>query len=123
VIGWIITAWLTMQGAGDRGPQLYLECQACHALEPGVNTPAGPTLHAVIGRSVAAERGFNYSPALRRFGQTARIWTRERIDHFLADPESAIPGTEMGYPGMRDPGDRQALIDWLEARGRPAGRP
>ena len=122
MIAWIIAAWLTAQGVGDRGARLYRECESCHALQPGANTPAGPTLHAVFGRRIAAARGFNYSPALRRYGSSAGIWTRERLDRFLTDPETAVPGTEMGYTGMRDPAERRALIDWLEARGRTTVR-
>ena len=123
MIGWILAIWLTAQGLGDRGALLYRECESCHALQAGANTPAGPTLHAIVGRQIAAAPGFNYSPALRRYGAAAGIWTRERLDRFLIDPETAIPGTEMGYPGMRDPAERRALIDWLETRSRPTGRP
>ena len=95
------------------GGQAFGECVACHALEPGRNTPAGPTLHAIIGRPVAALPGFNYSPALRRFARGNPRWTAALLDRFLADPEAVVPGIEMGYAGMRDPGRRRALIAWL----------
>ena len=95
------------------GERLYRQCYACHATEPGRNTPAGPTLHAIVGRPIAAEPGFNYSPALRRLAQQHGRWTPELLDRFLADPESAAPGTEMGYPGLDDPAQRHALIAWL----------
>lgn len=98
------------------GERLYRQCFACHALEPGANTPAGPSLHAVVGRPIAAEAGFDYSPALRRLAAGHGRWTPELLDRFLADPEALAPGTEMGFPGMRDPADRRALIDWLRAR-------
>lgn len=101
--------------AGDPGPRLYAECTACHALEPGRNTPAGPTLHAIVGRRVASEQGFNYSPALRRFARRNRRWTPALLDRFLADPEGLVPGTEMGMAGMGDAARRRALIAWLRA--------
>ena len=95
------------------GERLYAQCYACHALEPGANTPAGPTLHAIVGRPIAAEAGFNYSPALRRLAAEQARWTPELLDRFLADPASVAPGTEMGFPGMEDAGQRRALIEWL----------
>ena len=98
------------------GELLYRRCYACHALEPAANTPAGPTLHAIVGRPVAAEPGFDYSPALRRLAAEDGRWTPELLDRFLADPAAVAPGTEMGFPGLADPGERRALIDWLEAR-------
>ena len=96
------------------GEHLYRQrCFACHALEPGRNTAAGPTLHRIVGRGVAAERGFNYSPALRRLASGERRWTPDLLDRFLAEPEAVVPGTEMGFEGLRDPAERRALIDWL----------
>ena len=103
------------------GGILYRRCVGCHALEPDVNTPAGPTLHGVVGRRIAAEPGFNYSPALRRLAAREGRWTPERLDRFLADPEAAAPGTEMGFPGIADAGERRALIDWLASRSISTG--
>lgn len=98
------------------GELLYGQCVACHALESGVNTPAGPTLHRVVGRRIAGVSEFNYSPALRRLAARHRRWTPRLLDRFLADPAHFAPGTEMGYVGMRDPGERRALIAWLRRR-------
>jgi len=92
------------------------QCFSCHALEPGESTPAGPTLHAVVGRPIAADQGFNYSPALRRLAARHGRWTPELLDRFLADPEAVAPGTQMGLLGLDDATVRRALIDWL---GRP----
>ena len=98
------------------GERLFRQCYACHAMEPGANTPAGPTLHRIVGSAVAAEAGFNYSPALRRFARQQPLWTPDLLDRFLADPAAVVPGTEMGYPGLDDPAQRRALIAWLAAR-------
>ena len=99
-------------------PQAFAQCVACHALEPGRNTPAGPTLHAIVGRRVAALPGFDYSPALRRFAARNPRWTPALLDRFLADPEGLIPGTEMGFVGIGDIARRRALIAWLAAPRR-----
>jgi len=100
------------------GEQAWRQCAACHALEAGANTPAGPALHALVGRPIAAEPDFNYSPALRRLAERHGRWTPGLLDRFLADPAALAPGTEMGFPGMTDSGQRRALIDWLATRGR-----
>lgn len=95
------------------GERLYRQCYACHALEPGRNTPAGPSLHAIVGRPIAAEVGFNYSPAMRRLAERHQGWSPELLDRFLADPASMAPGNEMGFPGLTGSDERRALIAWL----------
>ena len=97
------------------GGRLYARCHACHALEPGRSTPAGPTLHRIVGRAVAAEPGFAYSPALRALAAAQPRWTPALLDAFLADPDAVAPGHYMGFHGLDDPAERRALIDWLRA--------
>jgi cytochrome c len=117
----IAAAIAAAQGGPPAGEQIYRRhCQGCHALEPGRNTPAGPTLHGVVGRAIAAQPGFDYSPAMRRFGAGGARWTPQQLDRFLVNPERAIPGTEMGAAGIAAPAERRALIDWLGRRARPA---
>ena len=121
---WLIGAWVVLAAAPTPAPSgelLYRQCRSCHALEPGANTAAGPTLFGLVGRPIAAERGFNYSPAMRRVAARERLWTRARLDRFLTDPERVVAGIEMSYPGMDDPAERRALIDWIDARSRRAG--
>lgn len=103
----------------ERGAQLFRQCYACHSAAPGENTPAGPTLYGIVGRPIAAEPGFNYSPALRALARQHGRWTPELIDRFIADPAAFAPGTEMGFVGLRDAGERRVLIDWLGTRARP----
>lgn len=98
------------------GEQAYQKCYSCHELEPGRNDLTGPTLHAIVGRAVAAEQGFDYSPAMRRFAEREPSWTRELLDRFAADPEAIVPGTSMTFHGISDPDERAALIAYLEAR-------
>ena len=102
-----------------RGEAIYRQCFACHSLDAGANTPAGPTLNNIVGRAIASERDFNYSPALRRLAAEQREWSPQLLDRFLHRPEAVAPGTEMGFPGLESEADRAALIAWLaEGSGR-----
>lgn len=102
------------RGQAPAGERVFVQCVSCHALEPGANTPAGPTLHAIVGKPVAAEPGFDYSPALQSFARKHRRWTPELLDRMTADPEALVPGTYMGFHGIVDPQERAALVGYLE---------
>ena len=116
IAGLTVAAAIAAPPASNRGAEVYRRvCFSCHALERGRNTPAGPTLHGLAGRPVAAVRGFNYSPALRRFGAPERRWTPALLERFLADPEALVPGIEMSLPPL-SPADRRAVAAWLQAR-------
>jgi cytochrome c len=99
--------------AAPDGAAIVRQCTACHALEPGANTAAAPTLYRIVDRLVAAEKSYNYSPALRRFATGNPRWTPELLDRFIAAPDRFVPGTEMSFIGMPDAAKRRALIDWL----------
>lgn len=96
------------------GARAFQKCYSCHALEPGRNDLTGPTLDAIVGRRVAAEPGFDYSPALRRFAEREPVWTRRLINSFAEDPEALVPGTSMTFHGMPDPEEREVLLVYLE---------
>lgn len=97
-------------GAGERA---FQKCYSCHDLSAETEGLAGPSLGAIIGRRVAAEPGFDYSPALKRFAARNPVWTAELLDRFIADPEAVVPGTSMAFTGMRDAEERAALIFYL----------
>ena len=109
-------AALAAQPAPTRGAEVYRRvCVSCHALEPGRNTPAGPTLHGLAGRPIAGAPGFDYSPPMRRFAARERRWTRALLDRFLASPDALVPGSEMSLPPL-SAADRQAVAAWLRPR-------
>jgi cytochrome c len=96
------------------GERAYQKCYSCHALEPGKNDLQGPTLHHIVGRPIAAEQRFSYSPAMQRFAQTEGNWGTGLLDKFVADPEAIVPGTTMTFHGITDADERKALIAYLE---------
>jgi cytochrome c len=100
-----------------QGEQLYARCQACHSLDVD---RTGPHHCGLFGRRAGSVPGFDYSEAMKRSGIT---WNAQTLDRFLANPAAMVPGTEMTYAGVRDPGERAALIAWLQqaTRCRPKG--
>jgi cytochrome c2 len=99
------------------GERAYQKCYSCHAIEAGRNDLTGPSLNGILGRRIASVQGFDYSPALRRFAARNPRWTRALIERYAADPDSLVPGTSMDFHGMRDHGERRALIDYLASLG------
>ena len=96
------------------GERAYQKCFSCHAIEAGKHDLAGPSLHGIVGRRVAAVAGFDYSPAMEQFAADHPVWTRMLLDRLAADPEALVPGTSMAFHGMADPAERAALIEYLE---------
>ena len=65
---------------------------------------------AVIGRPVAGDPAFDYSPILRAARERGEVWTKDRLDLFLSDPEAVYAGTWMGSPPIRDAKQRADLL-------------
>lgn len=84
-------------------------CAICHSTEPDHNR-VGPSLAGVVGRRSGAVPNFNYSSANKNSGI---VWTQEKLDAYLADPQGVVPGTTMLFPGVKNDADRRALIDFL----------
>ncbi len=100
-------------GAADaaHGQALFRDqCGLCHTAAPGDGDGGqGPDLRGVVGRKAASSEGFPYTAALKASGLT---WTPEVLDHFLADPDKAVPGTAMPV-AVPDAKDRADLIAYL----------
>lgn len=98
--------------ASDPGRVAFQKCYACHDVAPG-NDVAGPSLHAIVGRPIAARPGYEYSAALLELAEREGRWSEALLDRYIADPEAVAPGTAMTFTGMRDPRERADLIAWL----------
>lgn len=103
------------------------QCGLCHSAEPNDNGGAqGPSLQGVFGRKAAAGDNFSYTPALQ---QSNLNWDAATLDHFLASPTEAVPGTAMviPVPGVEDRANViayfQALSDGTFKEAAPRGRP
>ncbi len=90
------------------------ECRQCHSVRAGKYGTFGPNLHGVVGRTVGTGAEHNYSPALLAADHS---WTPERLDAYIADPDTALPGNAMEFPGLADAQTRADIIAYLIAAG------
>lgn len=101
------------EGALRHGEQVYARCAACHAVE---GNRTGPQHCGLFGRRAGTAPGYTvYSQALR---DSKIVWDARSLDVFLQDPMKAVPGTTMGYAGIKDPKERSDLIAWLRESTR-----
>ena len=97
-----------------RGEDVYARCAACHAIEAN---RTGPQHCGLFGRRAGTAPGFDgYSKAMRASGI---VWDEHSLNVFLQDPIKAVPGTAMGYAGVKDDKERSELIAWLREATRP----
>lgn len=102
-------AEILLASSAAGGESLWRQCAACHKLEDGANG-VGPHLYDVIGRPKGAVAEYAYSDAMASFPGE---WTPEAMYAFLESPKGYIPGTKMGYNGMRRSEDRGNMIAYL----------
>jgi cytochrome c len=103
-----------LHGDPARGEKIYDRCMACHAIE---RDRTGPRHEGLIGRRVGSVPGFNYSPAMRKAGKAGMVWNEATLDKFLENPTKFLPGTRMGYAGVKDAQERADLIAFLKKAG------
>ena len=97
-----------------RGEQIYTRCAACHAIE---SNRTGPRHCGLFGRRAGTAPGFDgYSKAMR---DSKIVWNERTLDVFLQSPTQAVPGTAMGYAGVKDVQERADLIAWLRQASKP----
>lgn len=94
-------------GDATRGATLYdARCAGCHSVD---DNRVGPLHRGLLGRRAGTVAGYAYSPAL---ASAAFTWDGARLDRWLADPESVVPGQRMGYRVL-SARDRADLIAYL----------
>jgi cytochrome c len=119
---WIALALASLAGAVAaappaalrRGEEVYARCAGCHAIE---GNRTGPQHCGIFGRRAGTAPGFaGYSAAMRGSGI---VWSERELDAFLRDPGARVPGTTMGYAGVKDKQERADLVAWLKQATRP----
>ncbi|CAN7546056.1 c-type cytochrome [Bradyrhizobium sp. LjRoot220] len=99
--------------AEEDGARLFAPCRACHSLDPTERGLPGPNLAGVVGRVVAGDAAFDYSPVLRKARDDGLRWDVLRLESFLADPAEMFPGLWMSMRGIEDAAERKALARFL----------
>lgn len=101
----------------ERGPgeRAFQRCYSCHSLDAAEADLSGPNLDRLIGKPIAADRNYDYSPAFRQFARREKRWTRPLLDRFIADPEALVPKNSMAYFGVKDAATRRNIVDHIAA--------
>lgn len=92
------------------GRRTFKLCGSCHTLKQGAPDLVGPNLHGIIGRKAGSLPGFRYSDAL---ANASFAWTPEKLEEWLSNPRSFLPGNNMTFSGVHRPADRHAVIAYI----------
>lgn len=101
---------LLAKADADHGAQIAKQCQACHNFAKGGPDMVGPNLYGVLGGPHAHKQGYAYSEAMQKFPGT---WDYESVNKFITKPAAYLPGTKMGFAGLKKVQDRADVIAWL----------
>ena len=94
----------------EAGRRVFAQCRSCHTIDEGAGNRVGPNLHGVFGRQIGSAEGFSYSQPVQNADFT---WDAERLDHWLQNPQTFLPGNRMAFAGVRDETQRRDLIAYL----------
>jgi cytochrome c len=89
------------------GKTAFATCSGCHSVE--ARNGVGPSLQGVVGRKAGSFPGFHYSEAMK----AAAIWDARSLDAFIANPQHAVPGNTMPFPGVSDAKVRADIVAYL----------
>ncbi len=100
------------------GEEAFQRCTACHSVEAGAPSAAGPNLHGIVGKVAGSAEGFPYSEAL---AAADFEWDATSLDAYLADPGGFLPGSEMDVGTVTDEAQRAAIVDYLASQSAGSG--
>ena len=116
---------LLLKADASAGAAVFKKCASCHTAEKGGPNKVGPNLWGVVNRPVASHEGFSYSAGMKTFSEGGKVnWDYDHLSFFIEAPKKHVPGTAMGFAGLKKPDDRANLIAWLrEQADSPAPLP
>ncbi|WP_438750793.1 c-type cytochrome [Pararhizobium sp. O133] len=95
------------------GATVFKKCASCHTSEKGGPNKVGPNLWGVVDRPIASHEGFSYSAGMKTFAEANKTWTYDHLSFFIEAPKKHVPGTAMGFAGVKKPDERANLIAWM----------
>ncbi|TCN24750.1 c-type cytochrome [Sinorhizobium americanum] len=116
---------LLAKADASAGEAVFKKCASCHTIEKGGPNKVGPNLWGLVNRPVASHEGFAYSAGMKTFSEGGKVvWDYDHLSYFLEAPKKHVPGTAMGFAGLKKPDERANLIAWLrEKADTPAPLP
>lgn len=97
----------------DKGEKVFKKCKACHAVGENAPNKVGPELNELFGRTAGGLDSYNYDKAMTEAGANGLVWTPETFADFIKDPRGVVPGTKMGFPGLKKDKDVEAITAYL----------
>jgi cytochrome c len=83
----------------QKGQTVFNICLACHSIGPGAQNKIGPELNGLDGRHSGTVSNFEYSDANKNSGI---VWNEASFKKYIQNPQGAIPGTKMIFPGVKN---------------------
>ncbi|MFN4012101.1 MAG: c-type cytochrome [Pannonibacter sp.] len=99
----------------EGGEKAAKKCAACHSFDKGGANKVGPNLWGIVDRKPASHEGFSYSAAMVAFGESNPEWTLEQLYAFLQNPKAHVPGTSMGFAGLKKSEERADMIVYMNS--------
>jgi cytochrome c len=103
-----------MTGNAQHGAMIFKQCAACHRIGPHAQNSVGPVLTGVVGRHAAIFPGYSYSSGMKKSGI---VWSETELGKFLHAPRKLVPGTKMGFVGLKRDQDIADVIAYLKTFG------
>ncbi len=95
------------------GETVFKKCASCHTMEKGGANKVGPNLWGIVERPIASHEGFSYSAGMKTFAEANKTWSYDHLSFFIEAPKKHVPGTAMGFAGVKKPDERANLIAWM----------
>ncbi len=116
---------LLLQADASAGEAVFKKCASCHTADKGGANKVGPNLWGLVNRPIASHEGFSYSAGMKTFSEGSKVvWDYDHLSFFIEAPKKHVPGTAMGFAGVKKPDERANLIAWLrEQADSPAPLP